>query len=309
MKQNSRPRMDPRTEGIVHSIAGGGAVVLETLLNYPLDTLKTRYQLIKSTSCMESPSLHKLMSSMIKNEGLISLYRGLPSALAMQVPRGVVKFGTNYYIQHVSYNWLVRKEGVNSHVMNALSGLMTGIIDGIIVCPFEYVKVRMQSSDYRYTYRNCLQCLLEPRNYRHVWNGLECTLWRNGLWHMTYFGLLQRQKQSNDRFVKNKWHDFAIGCAGGGLGSVFSSPFDVCKSRIQNMPTQTLPKQQIPWALGMVYTLSRTEGVSSLYRGFVPKFLRLALGGGVLMLSFEYILNGFETVYWFTAGHVREPSF
>jgi len=67
--------------------------------------------------------------------------------------------------------------------------------------------------------------------------------------------------------------------------------------------------RRIPGAWSIVFQLSRTEGFLSLYRGFVPKFVRLALGGGILMGSFEYILSTFETVYWFTVGKVEMPTF
>ena len=38
----------------------------------------------------------------------------------------------------------------------------------------------------------------------------------------------------------------------------------------------------------------REEGVGALYKGFVPKVLRLAHGGGVLLLVVEATLNVFR---------------
>lgn len=46
--------------------------------------------------------------------------------------------------------------------------------------------------------------------------------------------------------------------------------------------------------LGSLATIFREEGPAALYKGFVPKVLRLAPGGGVLLLVVEFTLNIFR---------------
>jgi len=41
-------------------------------------------------------------------------------------------------------------------------------------------------------------------------------------------------------------------------------------------------------------TIAREEGVRALWKGFVPKVLRLAPGGGVLLLVVEVVSEGFR---------------
>jgi hypothetical protein len=41
-------------------------------------------------------------------------------------------------------------------------------------------------------------------------------------------------------------------------------------------------------------TIAREEGFAALYKGFVPKVLRLAPGGGVLLLVVEFTLDVFR---------------
>lgn len=41
-------------------------------------------------------------------------------------------------------------------------------------------------------------------------------------------------------------------------------------------------------------TIAREEGLAALYKGFVPKVLRLAPGGGVLLLVVEATLGAFR---------------
>ena len=46
--------------------------------------------------------------------------------------------------------------------------------------------------------------------------------------------------------------------------------------------------------LDSLVTIFREEGPAALYKGFVPKVLRLAPGGGVLLLVVEFTLNVFR---------------
>eukprot|EP01084_Bolivina_argentea_P215380 365646_1 len=306
--------LNPKLEVIFHALAGASGMVFESCLNHPLDTLKTRYQLISTIETTKTPSVLKMTSTMIRNEGILSIYRGLPMVLLMQCPRGFLKFGTNYSIQHVIHENITFIQNIN--ILNCVSGIGTGIIDGIIVSPFEFIKVRMQSYQYKHIYNNTFSALYHiiwknpPFNsklygFMCLFRGMELTLWRNGLWHGVYFGSLGKQKKASDRFGKSKFHDFLFGCIGGGAGSIFSSPFDVAKSRLQNVSTSDMNYiSKNPWALRAVYNVYKDEGFCALYRGFVPKLLRLGLGGGILMFSFEYTLMFIEMVHLFATRQV-----
>ena len=48
------------------------------------------------------------------------------------------------------------------------------------------------------------------------------------------------------------------------------------------------------WTYPALVTIMREEGAAALYKGFVPKVLRLAPGGGVLLLVVEFTLGVFR---------------
>ena len=162
----------------------------------------------------------------------------------------------------------------NVNALNFISGVGTGIIDGIIVSPFEFIKVRMQSQQYTNRYRNTLGAMYhiiwKQRAFFCLFYGMELTLWRNGLWHGIYVGSLGKQKQATDRFGKSKYHDFMFGMIGGALGCIPATPFDVAKSRMQNQELNH-SKGTNPWALRAVYNVYRDDGWSGLYRGLAPR--------------------------------------
>ena len=66
------------------------------------------------------------------------------------------------------------------------------------------------------------------------------------------------------------------------------------KSRIQGAEKIPGVKPKYNWTDPALVTIAREEGLTALYKGFVPKVLRLAPGGGVLLLVVEFTLGVFR---------------
>lgn len=82
------------------------------------------------------------------------------------------------------------------------------------------------------------------------------------------------------------------GTVGGAVGTVLNTPMDVVKSRIQGTAATAKPKYS--WTFPSMALIAKEEGVSALYKGFAPKVLRLAPGGGVLLLVVDVVLQQFR---------------
>jgi solute carrier family 25 2-oxodicarboxylate transporter 21 len=74
----------------------------------------------------------------------------------------------------------------------------------------------------------------------------------------------------------------------------YPNRLQVVKSRIQGAEKipGVIPKYN--WTYPALVTIAREEGLVALYKGFVPKVLRLAPGGGVLLLVVEFTLGVFR---------------
>lgn len=46
------------------------------------------------------------------------------------------------------------------------------------------------------------------------------------------------------------------------------------------------------WTIPAVATIAKEEGFGALYKGFLPKVMRLGPGGGILLVVFE-LVSGF----------------
>jgi len=68
----------------------------------------------------------------------------------------------------------------------------------------------------------------------------------------------------------------------------------VVKSRIQGATKVPGVVPKYNWTYPALLTIMREEGAAALYKGFVPKVLRLAPGGGVLLLVVEFTLGVFR---------------
>lgn len=90
--------------------------------------------------------------------------------------------------------------------------------------------------------------------------------------------------------------DFVSGAIGGTIGTILNTPMDVVKSRIQNSPkiSGSIPKYNWAWpGLGLIL---REEGFGALYKGFLPKVLRLGPGGGVLLVVYTGVMDWFRSM-------------
>ena len=81
------------------------------------------------------------------------------------------------------------------------------------------------------------------------------------------------------------------GAIGGFIGTALNTPADLVKSRIQNSPKVPGVKPKYNWTFPSMALIAREEGFRALYNGFTPKVLRLAPGGGVLLLVVEVVLE------------------
>lgn len=126
--------------------------------------------------------------------------------------------------------------------------------------------------------------------FRGLNKGVTATMGRNGTFNMVYFGFYHSVKNyvpafedSTQEFIRK----VLIGFTSGTLACFINIPFDVAKSRIQGPQPQAgvLKYKGTFRSIGIVY---REEGFRALYKGLVPKVMRLGPGGAIMLLVFEY---------------------
>jgi len=277
--------------------AGAIAGVTELLCLYPLDVVKTRIQLQTKTSGTNYTGMVDCFKQIIAQEGFGRLYRGLVPPLMLEAPKRAVKFSANGF-WGTTYKDLFNVPQMTQSI-SILTGCSAGATEAVVVVPFELVKIRLQ--DKASTYKgpiDVVKRIVAADGILGMYAGLESTMWRHIMWNGGYFGcifqvkaLLPKSTTSSGELLNN----FVSGSIGGFVGTVLNTPFDVIKSRVQNSPKVPGQLPKYNWTLPSLAIVAREEGFGALYKGFVPKVLRLAPGGGVLLLVVEVVGNFFRT--------------
>ncbi|KAJ3287840.1 hypothetical protein HK104_008432 [Borealophlyctis nickersoniae] len=273
-------------------IVGAIAGVSEILTMYPLDVVKTRFQL--SVGKAEYSSIADAFRRIIKTEGFGALYRGIIPPILVEAPKRAIKFTAND-----GYKRLYTTHGLTGQKLAVASGVSAGCTEALVVVSFELVKIRLQDKNNAGKYKNTLDCvakIFREEGPLAFFKGLEATLWRHAVWNGGYFGSISAIRAALPKPETKKGtllNNFMAGSIGGTLGTLLNTPFDVVKTRIQN---QSKLPYKYNWTLPALGTIVREEGFGALYKGFVPKVLRLGPGGGILLVVYE-VVTGYMRKY------------
>ncbi|XP_036398539.1 mitochondrial 2-oxodicarboxylate carrier isoform X2 [Megalops cyprinoides] len=274
-------------------IAGGSAGLVEICLMHPLDVVKTRFQIQQGKSDPNSyKGLGDCFRTIFRNEGVYGFYKGILPPILAETPKRAVKFFT-----FEQYKKLLGLTPLSPGLALSVAGLGSGLTEAVVVNPFEVVKVSLQAN--RDSFKVQPSTFAQARyiirsgglGLRGLNKGLTSTLGRHGVFNMIYFGFYFNVKDSipaSQDPTLEFLRKFAIGLTSGTISSCVNIPFDVAKSRIQG--PQPVPGEikyrSCFQTMGLVYW---EEGYLALYKGLVPKIMRLGPGGAVMLLVYEYV--------------------
>ncbi|OMJ18879.1 putative mitochondrial 2-oxodicarboxylate carrier [Smittium culicis] len=285
--------------------AGAIAGVSEILCMYPLDAftilfknhtttnlIKTRLMLQVGTGGDQYKSIFDAFKRIIKEEGPRTLYRGIIPPILVEAPKRAIKFAANAEYGNM-YLKMFNLEKMNQQV-SVLTGVSAGITEALIVSTPELLKIRLQAKENAGRYSgmtDVIKKVYATEGLKAFFNGLESTIWRHALWNGGYFGsifmirdLLPKPESKQGNLAVN----FVAGAIGGTIGTTLNTPTDVVKTRIQAHLPSHGPKIYSSCIPGIIH-IYKNEGFMALYKGYVPKVLRLGPGGGILLVVFDQV--------------------
>lgn len=284
-------------------LAGAVAGISEIMVMYPLDLVKTRIQLqVGSGANAEYNGIVDCFAKIIRQEGISTLYRGITAPILMEAPKRATKFAANdewgkYWKNVFGVQQLTGPLAV-------LNGASAGATEAFIVVPFELVKIRMQDKAKASLYKgpgDCLMKTIREEGLLSLYKGLESTLWRQTIWNAGYFGiifqireLMPKPKDPTEKTLI----DLTSGAIGGTFGTILNTPFDVVKSRIQSATKVAGVTPKYVWAWPSLAVVLKEEGFGALYKGFLPKVLRLGPGGGIMLVVFTSCMDFFRGIHY-----------
>lgn len=268
-----------------------------------------------------------------RNEGLTTLWRGLSPTLLMTIPANIIYF-TGY--DWLRYNAMSPFSRLSSDNAPLVAGSSARVLAATAVGPIELFRTRMQAASGASTTNHLKETLngvremVATHGYVSLWRGLTLTLWRDvpfsGLYWWGYetirSGLTdareesrgrslvrdntlqtaRRRSQSQENHMETFVDSFTAGALSGALASIVTMPFDVGKTRTQvyrDAPASAAGKMHLPEEMSMVrllWHIFKTEGVPGLWKGWIPRILKVAPACAIMISSYEVGKRAFRGV-------------
>nr|CAD7424224.1 unnamed protein product [Timema monikensis] len=271
---------------------------VEVCIMHPLDLVKTRFQ-IQSSKVHVAGDPHyytgvfDCMKKMYHSEGFFAFWKGVVPPVLVETPKRAVKFFT--FEQYKRF--FLFGSPTPTPLTFSLAGLGAGVTEAILVNPFEVVKVSLQANrsnlkEVPSTWAVTKKIIsTQGLGFRGLNKGVTATIARNGVFNMVYFGFYHSVKGYLPEYqdpTQEFFRKVGIGFVSGTLASCINIPFDVAKSRIQG--PQPVPGEiKYRSTLGSLVIVFKEEGWRALYKGLVPKVMRLGPGGAIMLVVYDYV--------------------
>ncbi|KAK4435348.1 Mitoferrin [Sesamum alatum] len=266
-----------------HAVAGAMAGIFVSLCLHPMDTVKT---VIQSCRADQKP-LHSIGKSIIAERGMLGLYRGISSNILSSAPISAVYTFTYESVKKSLIPLLPRDHHSLAH---CTAGGCASIATSFIFTPSERIKQQMQVGSH---YRNCWNALIQvvqKGGFPSLYAGWGAVLCRNVPHSVIKFYTYESLKPIMSPSIQSNAQTttlVTLVCGGlaGSMASLFTTPFDVVKTRLQTQIPGSTTKYN-----GVFYTLKeigKHEGLKGLYRGLTPRLVMYMVQGALFFASYE----------------------
>lgn len=265
------------------------------------------------------------MRKIAKNEGFFTLWRGLSPTLLMAIPANMIYFTGYEWLRYDKKSPVADMGNVTAPlVAGAVARVVAATAIGPI--ELFRTRLQASHGDTAAGHvrdtMNGMRESLRTHGYRSLWRGLSLTLWRDVPFSAMYWwgyetirGKLtetrergrgrtydgdvaaRRRSQSQENHRETFTDSFVAGCLSGALACIATMPFDVGKTRTQvyhdtgksvagnARQAAAVPEEQTMFRL--LRHIVRTEGVPGLFRGWMPRVMKVAPACAIMISSFE----------------------
>eukprot|EP00250_Pteridium_aquilinum_P026417 c32975_g1_i1 orf=101-1831(-) len=272
------------------AVAGALAGMCVSLCLHPIDTVKT---VMQAQSFGQRSVLHTLLT-ITSERGCLGLYRGLGSNIASSAPISAIYTFTYESVKAALLPHLPKEYHAIAH---CTAGGCASIATSIVFTPSECVKQRMQvGSLYRNSWLTFLG-ILKNGGLSVLYSGWVAVLCRNVpqsvIKFYTYEGLKHYALGGQpDGTALSTYQTLAFGGMAGSTAALFTTPFDVIKTRLQTqMPGSIMHQKGVLQAFRHIATV---EGLGGLYRGLIPRLVIYVTQGALFFATYEFFKQVLE---------------
>ncbi|KAJ1964773.1 mitochondrial aspartate-glutamate transporter agc1 [Dipsacomyces acuminosporus] len=279
---------------------GNGAVagITGVSIIYPLDMVKTRLQNQKPNAQGKLPYSGGVdcFRSIVRNEGVRGLYRGLVPNLAGITPEKAIKLAVNDMMR----GYLAKRSGTTPEKLSVMDGAVAGATAGlcqvIATNPMEIVKIQMQvaatnTASASAASQVTAMGIVKQLGIRGLYKGTAATLLRDVPFSFLFFPAQALFSQK----IHMHLHGECDGkpstlcvLAGSTLAGILAAgsvtPADVVKTRLQSSSQPSPPYRGL---IDCASRVMKNEGPRAFFKGTVPRCLTMAPLFGIALMMYD----------------------
>lgn len=252
-------------------IDGGLAGVAGVTATFPLDLAKTRLQkqMVPVGGVPKYKNMMHTVAVVAREEGAAGLYSGYKVNVSFIVFEKAVKLVCNDFFRHLLTD---KDSGKISLGAECLAGSSAGAMQSAVTTPMELLKIKGQvaaSQGKSFDTIKVMSNIMKTEGPRGFYRGWCSTLVRDVPFSFLYFPLYANLKNTETfgngtSFIGNLSAGMVAGMVAGGG----STPFDVVKTRLQDLPAG----QTQSW-VDCVKETHAKEGTKAFFKGTGPRMI------------------------------------
>ncbi|XP_071640923.1 mitochondrial 2-oxoglutarate/malate carrier protein [Temnothorax longispinosus] len=258
-----------------------------------MDVLKIRMQVSHDT--LRDTALRTFSTS-----GVCGFYMGLSAALLRQLTYTTSRLGIYTTLLDIGEQHF----GYLNYVTMISLGMVAGVMGSFVGTPTDLVLIRMVADvnlppEKRRNYKNAVCGIFniwKTEGFSGLWRGAMPTMGRAAIVNGAQLGTYTKAKMllRDTGYIQNGIPlQFAAAMMSSVITCFASIPMDVAKTRIQNWGQSTKP----PGITAMIINIVKTEGIMSLWRGFLPYYSRAAPNTVITMVCVDQFHRMYSTFF------------
>lgn len=228
-----------------------------------------------------------------RQEGIQSLWSGLPPTLVVALPNTVIYFTTYENLRNTFGRLLGDGDGPPPSWAGGVAGGIARTWSVSIVSPFELIRTKMQAKSISYTELiKVMQTQLTNEGVISLWRGWVPTILRDVPFSVLYWYSYEKLKKVLHQEQPTFSFTLMAGAVSGGVAGTLTLPLDVIKTHRQIEIDKPANGGS---TLNMLQNIYAQQGVRGLFAGLVPRLAKVMPACAVMITTYEYAKKIFRS--------------
>ena len=261
----------------IHAVAGFAAGFVSSSVLYPLEVVKSRFQ-VGTHGKFSYVSTMNALKTMYSLNGFRELYRGFPAGLV----GSSLSWGMYFYLYN---HWKVgiselRGNSVSGPLDHWVSSVFSSIVVQTLLCPLWVIKLNQQLGQSRGGFWSTGSHLYQTEGYRGMYRGLIPGYWTCS--HLAVQFVLYEQLSSFlGTGVTSTIFSTLVSKS---IATVLTSPIEVVKVRLRSSKVSVAESIR-----SISVSIWRAEGLLGFYRGVGPALIRILPAQCLTFVTYEWV--------------------